>query len=60
MRRRRESSGALGQRGRLRHARQPSCFDATLGRWFGASDQQLLDVLPNLTQFKSGNLGFMI
>jgi uncharacterized protein (DUF1501 family) len=33
---------------------------ATLGRWFGASDQQLLDVFPNLAQFNSRNLGFMV
>jgi len=33
---------------------------ATLGRWFGASDQQLLDVFPNLGQFASSNLGFMV
>ena len=32
---------------------------ATLGRWFGASDSQLLDVFPNLAQFNSSNLGFM-
>jgi len=33
---------------------------ATLGRWFGASDQQLLDVFPNLAQFNSSNLGLMM
>jgi len=33
---------------------------ATLGRWFGASDTQLAEVLPNLAQFGSGNLGFMV
>jgi uncharacterized protein (DUF1501 family) len=33
---------------------------ATLGRRFGASDQQLLDVFPNLAQFNSSNIGFMI
>jgi len=33
---------------------------ATLGRWFGASDSQLLDVFPNLGQFASSNLGFMV
>ena len=34
---------------------------ATLGRWFGLSDTQLLDVFPNLANFNVGqrNLGFM-
>jgi uncharacterized protein (DUF1501 family) len=35
---------------------------ATLGRWLGASDTQLLDVFPNLARFDaaSRNLGFML
>ena len=35
---------------------------ATLGRWLGASDTQLLDVFPNLARFDaaSRNLGFMV
>jgi uncharacterized protein (DUF1501 family) len=34
---------------------------ATLGRWFGVSDSQALEVFPNLTNFNTGarNLGFM-
>jgi uncharacterized protein (DUF1501 family) len=34
---------------------------ATLGRWFGLSDNQALQVFPNLGQFNTGarNLGFM-
>ncbi len=34
---------------------------ATLGRWFGMSDSQALQVFPNLTNFATGvrNLGFM-
>ena len=34
---------------------------ATLGRWFGLSDAQLLEVFPNLANFNAGvrNLGFM-
>jgi len=34
---------------------------ATLGRWFGLSDGQLLDVFPNLANHSAGrrNLGFM-
>ena len=34
---------------------------ATLGRWFGLSDSQLLDVFPNLANHSAGkrNLGFM-
>jgi uncharacterized protein (DUF1501 family) len=34
-------------------------FGATLGRWFGATDTQLLDVFPNLANFSTRNLGFM-
>lgn len=35
---------------------------ATLGRWFGLSDGQLLEVFPNLRAFDPGvrNLGFMV
>ncbi|MDB6001387.1 MAG: hypothetical protein JWP52_3086 [Rhizobacter sp.] len=34
---------------------------ATLGKWFGLSDSQLLDVFPNLSNFDAGrrDLGFM-
>jgi uncharacterized protein (DUF1501 family) len=34
-------------------------YAATLGKWFGLSDTQLLDVLPNLKNFNTKNLGFM-
>jgi uncharacterized protein (DUF1501 family) len=36
-------------------------YAATLGRWFGVSDTQLLDLFPNLSQFDIGvrNLGFL-
>lgn len=34
-------------------------YAATLGRWFGLSEQQLLDVLPNLRNFTQRDLGFM-
>lgn len=32
---------------------------ATLGKWFGLSDTQLLDVFPNLRHFGNRDLGFM-
>ena len=32
---------------------------ATLGRWFGASEQDLLDVFPRLNEFATSNLGLM-
>ncbi|TXC67377.1 DUF1501 domain-containing protein [Piscinibacter aquaticus] len=32
---------------------------ATLGKWFGLSDTQLLDVFPNLRNFSGRDLGFM-
>jgi uncharacterized protein (DUF1501 family) len=36
-------------------------FAATLGKWFGLSDAQLLDILPNLSNFSASNrnVGFM-
>jgi len=36
-------------------------YAATMGRWFGISDAQLLDLFPNLANFDAGvrNLGFM-
>jgi uncharacterized protein (DUF1501 family) len=34
-------------------------YAATLGRWFGLSDTQLLDLLPNLRNFDTRNLGFL-
>jgi uncharacterized protein (DUF1501 family) len=34
-------------------------YGATLARWFGLSETQLLDVFPNLKNFGSRNLGFM-
>lgn len=37
-------------------------FGATLARWFGVSDAQLVDVFPNLANFdvSTRNLGFMV
>lgn len=33
---------------------------ATLGRWFGLSDSQLLDVFPRLANYSQRDLGFML
>jgi uncharacterized protein (DUF1501 family) len=33
---------------------------ATLAKWFGLSDSQCLDVFPNLQNFSTRNLGFMV
>lgn len=33
---------------------------ATLGKWFGLSDSQRLDVFPNLQNFGTRDLGFMV
>lgn len=32
---------------------------ATLGRWFGASEEELASAFPNLAQFASSDVGFM-
>ncbi len=50
----------VGQ-GRLLPTLSVDQYAATLGRWFGASDSELLTVLPNLANFNAGsrNLGFL-
>ncbi len=35
-------------------------FGATLGRWFGATDAELALAFPNLAQFPSSDIGFML
>ena len=35
-------------------------YAATLGKWFGLSDGQLLDILPNLKNFPARDVGFMV
>ncbi len=35
-------------------------YAATLGKWFGLSDGQLLDILPNLGNFPARSVGFMV
>ncbi|TAL42749.1 MAG: DUF1501 domain-containing protein, partial [Methylovulum sp.] len=34
-------------------------YGATLGRWFGASEEELALAFPNLGQFASSDVGFM-
>lgn len=34
-------------------------FAATLARWFGLNETQLLEVFPNLSNFSSSDMGFM-
>jgi uncharacterized protein (DUF1501 family) len=50
----------VGQ-GRLLPTTSVDQYAATLGRWFGVGDAQLLEVLPNLANFSVGsrNLGFV-
>jgi uncharacterized protein (DUF1501 family) len=50
----------VGQ-GRLLPTTSVDQYAATLGKWFGLSDSQLLDVLPNLVNFNSSQrtLGFV-
>ena len=50
----------VGQ-GRLLPTTATEHVAATLGRWFGVSDSDLLTVLPNLANFDAGqrNLGFV-
>lgn len=50
----------VGQ-GRLLPTTSVDQYAATLGKWFGLTDAQLLNVLPNLSNYSAGlrNLGFM-
>ncbi|MCX7170212.1 MAG: DUF1501 domain-containing protein [Proteobacteria bacterium] len=51
----------VGQ-GRLLHTTSVDKYAATLGKWFGLSDAQLLGVLPNLANYTPGSrdIGFML
>ena len=64
--RREEREKQLRQQPRPARQRRPPLpttsvdqLGATLGRWFGLSDTQLLDVFPNLANFSTRNLGFL-
>jgi uncharacterized protein (DUF1501 family) len=35
-------------------------YAATLARWFGVEDAQLVQVAPNINNFATRNLGFML
>ncbi len=35
-------------------------YGATLGKWMGMTDSDLLEIFPNLSNFNTGDLGFMI
>ena len=48
----------VGQ-GRLLPALSVDQLGATLGRWFGVSDTELTDVLPNLPNYSLRDLGFL-
>jgi uncharacterized protein (DUF1501 family) len=47
--------------GRLLPTTSVDQYAATIGKWFGATDAQLLDILPNLKNFNAStrNLGFV-
>lgn len=53
------SPDQVGGNGSLLPSVSVDQYAATLGRWFGLSEQQLLDVLPNLRNFTQRDLGFM-
>jgi len=48
----------VGQ-GRLLPTTSVDQYAATLGKWFGVSDTDLLTVLPNLSNYSTRNLGFV-
>jgi len=45
-------------RGRLIPAASVEQYAATLGRWFGLNDSELIQATPNLANFAQGDLGF--
>ena len=47
-------------RGRLIPDTSVDQYAATLGRWFGLSDGDMADALPNLGNFDARDLGFMV
>ena len=49
----------VGQ-GRLLPTLSVDQFGATLGSWFGVSDSELSTVMPNLANYSTRNLGFMV
>jgi uncharacterized protein (DUF1501 family) len=49
----------VGQ-GRLLPTTSVDQFAATLARWFGVSNTELPGVLPNLANFATSNLGFIV
>jgi uncharacterized protein (DUF1501 family) len=53
-----DTSDDVGQ-GRLLPGVSVDQYAATLGKWFGLSDNQLLDVMPNLANFSVRDLDFM-
>ncbi len=48
-----------GRRGRLIPTTSVEQYAATLGRWFGLGETELDNILPNLANFSSRDLGFM-
>ncbi len=49
----------VGDRGRLIPSVSIEQYGATLGKWFGLSENQLDRVFPNLVNFSERNLGFV-
>jgi len=52
------SDDQVGQ-GRLLPSTSVDEFGATLARWFGVSESELPDVLPNVGNFQNSDLGFL-
>ena len=53
------SNAYTKSRGRLIPTQSTDQYAATLGRWFGLDNGELLSVFPNLANFDRNNLGFL-
>ncbi len=55
-----DGPGDSGTRGEWVPTTALDQYAATLGKWFGVSDSDLLQVFLNLTNFTQKDLGFMM
>lgn len=55
-----DTDSSSGSRGRWIPTTSVEQYSATLARWFGLPENQMAEVFPNVGNFSTSNLGFMI